>query len=64
MDFRGSVDTSVRIGVLKAQDATFWAWSGSSLTVQLPAECINTLEATPLGLGIEMGVVRLLAPHP
>ena len=46
MDFRWSVDTSVRIGVLEAQDAAFWAWSGSSLPVQLPAECsviIDTL---------------------
>ena len=42
-DFLGSVDTSVRIGVLEAQDAALWAWSGSSLPVQLPAECTNTL---------------------
>ena len=44
--FRWSVDTSVRIGVLEAQDAVLWAWSGSSL----PAECtviINTLGHTP-----------------
>ena len=32
------VDTSVRIGVLEAQKAALWAWSGPSLLVQLPAE--------------------------
>ena len=56
MDFRGSVDTSVRIGVLEAQDAALWAWSGSSL----PAECTVIIRPH---MGIERGVVRLLAPH-
>ena len=49
MDFRGSVDTSVRIGVLEAQDTALWVWSGPSLPVQLLAECT--------------GMVRLLASH-
>ena len=46
VDCRGSVDTSVRVGVLEAQDAALWVWSAPSLPVQLPAECtliINTL---------------------
>ena len=46
MVFGWSVDTSVRIGVLEVQDAALWAWSASSLPVQLPVECtviIHTL---------------------
>ena len=52
-DFRGSIDTSVRIGVLEAQDAKLWAWSGSSLPVQLP---VNVASATPPRFGHWNGV--------
>ena len=56
--FRGSVDTSVRIGVREAQDAALWVGLAPASGV-----IINTLKPHPLDLGIEMGVVRLLAPH-
>ena len=50
-------------GSIETQDAALWAWSGSSLPVQLLAECTVIIRPHPLDLDLEMGVVRLLAPH-
>ena len=62
VDFGGSVDTSVRGGVREAQDAVLRACS-----LPVPASglmyCHNQhFRPHPLDLGLEMGVVRLLAP--
>ena len=38
-----SIDTSLGIGVLEAQDSALWAWCGFSLPVQLCTVVIDTL---------------------